>query len=72
MSDQYEPRSDPHGRFVRTCKWCGNEFRTNNPRSLYCTEQHKKAAADARYYERHTDEQKARAMASKRRRRESK
>lgn len=64
-SDQYEPRSDPRGKFIRTCKWCNESFRTNNPRSAYCTEQHKKAAADARYYANHADKAKERVKRSR-------
>ncbi len=73
-NDQYAPRSEPHGRFERVYNYrkCRALFRTNNFRAQYCCLKHKKAEANARYYEMHTDEQKTRAMASKRRRREQK
>ena len=53
------PRTDEMmaetGAYMRVCAYgpCERTFRTDNPRTKYCSEDHKKAAANDRYYARH-------------------
>lgn len=48
--EQHETRFDEKGRYEKVCVHCGQPFRTNNPRTLYHSEECKAAAAFARYY----------------------
>lgn len=52
---QFAPRSEADGLIEKECNHCHIMFRTNNDRALYCTEQHKAAAAFARHYARNRD-----------------
>lgn len=46
---------EPAGAFEPVCAWCGLKFRTDNERTKYHSTACAKAAANARYYERHAD-----------------
>jgi hypothetical protein len=54
------PRTDaligPAGSYRRACACCGAEFRTDEPRTKYCSLSCKAAAANQRYYEAHREE----------------
>lgn len=42
--------------FTRVCPVCEQEFTTDNPRTKYCTMEHKRHAANERYYQRHANQ----------------
>lgn len=60
---QYAPRVDPTGRYERVCPYCKKSFRTNNPRSVYDTEECKAAAAFARWYAKPRNQKRVRQRA---------
>ncbi len=53
-----EPRTADNGRYTKECPHCHKQFRTNNPRTVYDTEECKKSAAFARYYQKQDKKQK--------------
>lgn len=52
---QFAPRSEPHGLIEKECPHCHADFRTNNDRTVYCTEECKASAAFARHYARNRE-----------------
>jgi endogenous inhibitor of DNA gyrase (YacG/DUF329 family) len=57
-------RHVPAGAYLHKCPRCEREFRTDEPRTVYCSERCEKAAANARYYERKKIAQMKRTTAS--------
>lgn len=43
-------RDEPGGAFLRSCPNCGREFRTDNPRMMYCSTGCKKSVQYRRHY----------------------
>lgn len=46
-------KSTEGSTFKRRCPVCKEFFQSDNPRTRYCSEAHKKQAANERYYKRH-------------------
>lgn len=53
---QYPLRQNDNGKYEKTCPVCGETFRTNNKRSIYCTVEHRKQTHNKRHYQEHTDQ----------------
>jgi hypothetical protein len=43
----------PAGAFERVCPRCGEEFRTDHPRQVYCSPACKRSVQNARAYRKH-------------------
>lgn len=62
MSNYGPISQNPHGDFETTCKNCGELFRTDHPEQLYCSNPCKRQTQNRRYYERHQEELRAKAL----------
>ena len=60
-----KPRHSKNGAYTHECAWCGVTFKDDCSRTKYCTFEHKQAANNKRFYERHRREMIYRVMLSK-------